>query len=104
MALFSNYQSLVLYYFFVASSTRALNSDGKMFGVWDVITMAFTCVVVAVNLRLLMMCNTINRWHHISVGGSILAWFIFVFIYSGVVLPKAQVSLVIIHHLSRCRM
>ncbi|KZV53133.1 phospholipid-transporting ATPase 3-like [Dorcoceras hygrometricum] len=89
-AFFAIYQSLVFYYFVVASSDRAMNSSGKMFGLWDVSTMAFTCVVVTVNLRLLMMCNTITRWHHISVGGSILSWFIFVFIYSGVVLPKAQ--------------
>lgn len=63
-----------------------------MFGLWDVSTMAFTCVVVTVNLRLLMMCNTITRWHYISVGGSLGAWFVFVFIYSGVVLPKEQVG------------
>ncbi|KAG8383136.1 hypothetical protein BUALT_Bualt05G0153300 [Buddleja alternifolia] len=89
-AFFAIFQSLVLYYFIVASSSRAVNSSGKMFGLWDVSTMGFTCVVVTVNLRLLMMCNTITRWHHISVGGSILFWFIFVFIYSGVVLPKDQ--------------
>ncbi|KAL0408647.1 UNVERIFIED_CONTAM: Phospholipid-transporting ATPase 3 [Sesamum radiatum] len=89
-AFFAIYQSLVLYHLVVASSSRAVNSAGKMFGVWDVSTMAFTCVVITVNLRLLMMCNNITRWHHISVGGSILAWFIFVFIYSGFVLPKAQ--------------
>ncbi|KAL7110245.1 hypothetical protein ACP275_05G012600 [Erythranthe tilingii] len=89
-AFFAVYQSLVLYYFVVASSNRAMNSAGKMFGLWDVSTMAFTSVVVTVNIRLLMMCNTITRWHHISVGGSILAWFTFVFIYSGFVLPKEQ--------------
>ncbi|CAI9756241.1 unnamed protein product [Fraxinus pennsylvanica] len=89
-AFFAIYQSLILYYFVIASSTSGMNSSGKMFGLWDVSTMAFTCVVVTVNLRLLMMCNTITRWHHISIGGSILAWFIFVFIYSGVVLPKEQ--------------
>ncbi|KAK6133704.1 hypothetical protein DH2020_032614 [Rehmannia glutinosa] len=89
-AFFAIYQSLVLYYFVVASSNRAMNSAGKMFGLWDVSTMAFTSVIVTVNLRLLMMCNTITRWHHISVGGSILAWFIFVFIYSGIALSKEQ--------------
>ncbi|KAL8532568.1 hypothetical protein ACS0TY_008962 [Phlomoides rotata] len=89
-AFFAIYQSLILYYFVVASSNRAINSAGKMFGLWDVSTMAFTSVVVTVNLRLLMMCNTITRWHHISIGGSILAWFVFVFIYSGIVLPKEQ--------------
>ncbi|XP_047964065.1 phospholipid-transporting ATPase 3 [Salvia hispanica] len=89
-AFFAIYQSLVLYYFVVASSKRAINSSGKLFGLWDVSTMAFTCVIVTVNLRLLMMCNTLTRWHHISVGGSILFWFIFVFIYSGVVLPNKE--------------
>lgn len=91
-AFFAIYQSLVLYNFVIASSTMGMNKSGKIFGLWDVSTMAFTCVVLTVNLRLLMMCNTITRWHHISVGGSILAWFVFVLIYSGIVLPKDQVS------------
>ncbi|XP_042008673.1 phospholipid-transporting ATPase 3-like isoform X2 [Salvia splendens] len=89
-AFFAVYQSLILYYFVVASSKRAINSSGKLFGLWDVSTMAFTCVIVTVNLRLLMMSNTVTRWHHISVGGSILFWFIFVFIYSGVPLPNKE--------------
>ncbi|VFQ61243.1 unnamed protein product [Cuscuta campestris] len=89
-ALFAIYQSLVLYYCVTASTTKGMNSSGKMFGLWDVSTLAFTCVVVTVNLRLLMMCNTITKWHQISVGGSILLWFIFIFVYSGVVLPKDQ--------------
>lgn len=92
-AFFAVYQSLILYNFVIHSSTKGMNSSGKMFGLWDVSTMAYTCVVVTVNLRLLMMCNTITRWHHISVGGSILLWFIFVFIYSGIHLHKEQVSL-----------
>ncbi|XP_009778604.1 phospholipid-transporting ATPase 3 isoform X2 [Nicotiana tabacum] len=89
-AFFAVYQSLVLYNFVISSSTKGMNSSGRMFGLWDVSTMAYTCVVVTVNLRLLMMCNTITRWHHISVGGSILLWFIFVFIYSGIHLHKEQ--------------
>ncbi|PQQ18213.1 hypothetical protein Pyn_01808 [Prunus yedoensis var. nudiflora] len=72
-AFFSVYQSLIFYYFVTTSSDSGQNSSGKMFGIWDVSTMAFTCVVVTVNLRLLMMCNSITRWHYISVGGSISA-------------------------------
>lgn len=86
-AFFSIYQSLIFYHFVTTSSKSAKNSSGKMFGLWDVSTMAFTCVVVTVNLRLLLMCNSITRWHYISVGGSILAWFIFIFIYSGIMTP-----------------
>ncbi|RDX79899.1 Phospholipid-transporting ATPase 3, partial [Mucuna pruriens] len=86
-AFFSVYQSLIFFYFVSSSSLSAKNSAGKIFGLWDVSTMAFTCVVVTVNLRLLMICNLITRWHYISVGGSILAWFIFVFIYTGISTP-----------------
>ncbi|XP_060196781.1 phospholipid-transporting ATPase 3-like isoform X2 [Lycium barbarum] len=95
-AFFAIYQSLVLYYFVIASSTKGMNSAGKIFGLWDVSTMAFSCVVVTVNLRLLMMCNTITRWHHITVGGSILLWFIFFFIYSSISLPKEQKNIYLV--------
>ncbi|AES96443.2 phospholipid-transporting ATPase-like protein [Medicago truncatula] len=83
-AFLSVYQSLIFFYFVSSSSLSAKNSDGKIFGLWDVSTMAFTCVVVTVNFRLLMNCNSITRWHYISVGGSILGWFLFVFLYSGI--------------------
>ncbi|XP_061338280.1 phospholipid-transporting ATPase 3-like [Gastrolobium bilobum] len=86
-AFFSVYQSLIFYFFVSSSSLSAKNSAGKIFGLWDVSTMAFTCVVITVNLRLFMICNSITRWHYISVGGSILAWFIFIFIYSGITTP-----------------
>ncbi|CAN1311225.1 Phospholipid-transporting ATPase 3 [Linum perenne] len=81
-AFFSVYQSLIFYTFVTLSGASGKNSSGRMFGLWDVSTMAFTCVVITVNLRLLMMCNSITRWHYISVGGSILAWFVFILIYS----------------------
>ncbi|MBA0638180.1 hypothetical protein Godav_022213 [Gossypium davidsonii] len=86
-AFFAVYQSLVFYYFVTVSSSTSQGSSGKMFGLWDVSTMAFTCVVVTVNLRLLMICNSITRWHYISVGGSIVAWFLFIFLYSGMMTP-----------------
>ncbi|KAE9614624.1 putative phospholipid-translocating ATPase [Lupinus albus] len=86
-AFFSVYQSLVFFYFVSTTNLSAKNSDGKVFGLWDVSTMAFTCVVVTVNLRLLLICNSITRWHYVSVGGSILAWFLFIFIYSGISTP-----------------
>ncbi|XP_074589992.1 phospholipid-transporting ATPase 3-like [Curcuma longa] len=87
-AFFAFYQSLIFYYFTTTASEHGHNSSGKIFGLWDVSTMAFTCVVVTVNLRLLMACNSITRWHHLSISGSILAWFVFIFIYSGVMTPN----------------
>lgn len=92
-AFFSVYQSLIFYYFTTAASQAGHNSSGKIFGLWDVSTMAFTCVVVTVNLRLLMACNSVTRWHHLSIWGSILAWFVFIFVYSGIMTPyDRQVS------------
>ncbi|KAJ0676484.1 putative P-type phospholipid transporter [Helianthus annuus] len=88
LALFSLYQSIVVYNFAVASSTSGLTSTGKMLGHWDVSTMAFTCLVITVNLRLLMMCSTVTRWHVISIGGSVLLWFLFIFIYAIVFVNK----------------
>ncbi|XP_078436799.1 aminophospholipid ATPase 3 isoform X2 [Wolffia australiana] len=84
---FSIYQSLIFYYFTASASRMGHNSSGKIFGLWDVSTMAFSCVVVTVNIRLLLTCNSITRWHYLSVGGSILAWFVFIFVYSGVMTP-----------------
>ncbi|KAL0836496.1 hypothetical protein Bca101_088385 [Brassica carinata] len=71
------YQSLVCYLFVTTSSFGAINSSGKIFGLWDVSTLVFTCLVIAVNVRILLMSNSITRWHYITVGGSILAWLVF---------------------------
>ncbi|OEL13091.1 Phospholipid-transporting ATPase 3 [Dichanthelium oligosanthes] len=81
---FAFYQSIVFFYFTAAASRHGHSSSGKILGLWDVSTMAFSCVVVTVNLRLLMACNSITRWHYISVAGSIVAWFVFIFIYSAI--------------------
>ncbi|KAK9750881.1 hypothetical protein RND81_02G228100 [Saponaria officinalis] len=83
-AIFSVYQSLIFFYFVTTSGSKPQTSAGKMLGLWDISTMTFTCVVVTVNIRLLLCCNSITRWHHISVWGSIVAWFIFIFGYSGI--------------------
>lgn len=87
-AFFSVYQSLIFYHFVTSSSQWGHNSSGKIFGLWDVSTMTFTCVVVSVNIRLLLACNSITKWHHIGIWGSILSWFVFIFLYSGIMTPR----------------
>uniref|UniRef100_A0A0D3AA66 Phospholipid-transporting ATPase n=1 Tax=Brassica oleracea var. oleracea TaxID=109376 RepID=A0A0D3AA66_BRAOL len=82
------YQSLVCYLFVTTSSFGAINSSGKIFGLWDVSTLVFTCLVIAVNVRILLMSNSITRWHYITVGGSILAWLVFAFVYCGITTPR----------------
>ncbi|XP_002961083.2 phospholipid-transporting ATPase 3 [Selaginella moellendorffii] len=76
------YQSIILFAFPVHAGRIGQNSSGMLLGLWDLGTMAFTCIVITVNLRLLMASTYLTIWHHISVGCSILAWFVFVFIYS----------------------
>ncbi|KFK43333.1 hypothetical protein AALP_AA1G111300 [Arabis alpina] len=78
------YQSLVCYLFVTSSAFDGKNSSGKIFGLWDVSTMVFTCLIISVNLRILLMSNSITRWHYITVGGSILAWLVFAFAYCGI--------------------
>ncbi|KAK4261232.1 hypothetical protein QN277_004260 [Acacia crassicarpa] len=95
-AFFSIYQSLILFNFVILPSSGAKNSAGKTLGHWDVSTMAYTCVIVTVNLRLFMICNSVTRWHLIAVGGSILAWFIFTFIYSVVKLGNEHFVIYVI--------
>lgn len=80
----SVYQSIIMFYFPARAIIEGKNGSGRMLGVWDVGTMAFTCIVVTVNVRLLLACNFVTRWHLISIFGSILSWFVFVFLYSGI--------------------
>uniref|UniRef100_A0A7N0U1C9 P-type ATPase C-terminal domain-containing protein n=1 Tax=Kalanchoe fedtschenkoi TaxID=63787 RepID=A0A7N0U1C9_KALFE len=74
LAVSAFYQSLIFYHLAMNSSFKGQNSSGKLLGLWDVSTMGL-----------------ITRWHYISVGGSILAWFIFIFIYSS--FPRFMVPL-----------
>eukprot|EP00250_Pteridium_aquilinum_P005611 c15683_g1_i1 orf=163-3783(+) len=77
------YQSIIFFYFPARAVMEGKNGSGKMLGLWDAGTMAFTCIVITVNVRLLMACSFVTRWHLISIFGSILSWFVFVFFYSG---------------------
>lgn len=78
------YQSIILFYFPARAVMEGKNGSGRMLGLWDAGTMAFTCIVITVNIRLLLACNFVTKWHLISIFGSILAWFIFIFMYSGI--------------------
>jgi phospholipid-transporting ATPase len=89
----ATYQSLVFFYFPVSAAQSSQNYSAKMLGVWDVSTLAYTCILTTVNLRLMMASSSLTKWHLISVGGSIGWWFIFVFIYSGVQVSFIQVNI-----------
>eukprot|EP00271_Cylindrocystis_brebissonii_P018675 TRINITY_DN5406_c0_g1_i1.p1 TRINITY_DN5406_c0_g1~~TRINITY_DN5406_c0_g1_i1.p1 ORF type:complete len:1348 (-),score=328.40 TRINITY_DN5406_c0_g1_i1:1253-5296(-) len=78
---FAFYQSLVIFAFAEAGGNPAQPGGGKMLGLWDVGTVSFGCIILVANLRLLLMVDYFNVWHFISVGASILVWFIVVLIY-----------------------
>jgi len=80
----ATYQSLIFFYFPVTAAQSPQNYSARMLGVWDVSTLAYTCILTTVNLRLMMASSSLTKWHLVGVGGSIGGWFIFVFIYSGI--------------------
>ncbi|KAL2632249.1 hypothetical protein R1flu_016935 [Riccia fluitans] len=86
---FAVYQSLVFFFFPVKAAERGVNG-GLNLGLWDVGTMAYTCIIITVNLRLLMASSSITFWHHVAVEGSIVSWFLFIFFYSGVQTKNSQ--------------
>ncbi|CAM6046791.1 unnamed protein product, partial [Sphagnum compactum] len=79
---FALYQSLIFFIVPVAAGMSAQNSSSIMLGVWDIGTLAYTCIIITVNLCLLMASGYITIWHQLSVGGSIVGWFLFLYIYS----------------------
>ncbi|XP_024380189.1 phospholipid-transporting ATPase 3 isoform X3 [Physcomitrium patens] len=80
----ATYQSLVFFYFPISVAQSAQNYSARMLGVWDVSTLAYTCILMTVNLRLMMASSSLTKWHLISVGGSIGGWFVFASVYSGI--------------------
>ncbi|CAM6024297.1 unnamed protein product [Sphagnum balticum] len=79
---FALYQSLIFFIVPVAAGMSAQNSSSIMLGVRDIGTLAYTCIIITVNLCLLMASGYITIWHQLSVGGSIVGWFLFLYFYS----------------------
>jgi phospholipid-transporting ATPase len=90
---FALYQSLIFSIVPVAAGMSAQNSSSIMLGVWDIGTLAYTCIIITVNLCLLMASGYITIWHQVSVGGSIVGWFLFLYFYSCVQSSWRQVQL-----------
>jgi phospholipid-transporting ATPase len=90
---FALYQSLIFFIVPLAAGMSAQNSSSIMLGVWDIGTLAYTCIIITVNLRLLMASGHITIWHQFSVGGSIVGWFLFLYFYSCVQSSWRQVQL-----------
>eukprot|EP01018_Ginkgo_biloba_P031251 Gb_18236 [translate_table: standard] len=80
----SIFQSSVLFYFSIFTGMSGKNHSGKILGLWDVGTLAFSCVAITVNLRLLISDSLLTLWHYISIFGSIMMWFFFLILYTSI--------------------
>ncbi|KAH9288212.1 hypothetical protein KI387_032329, partial [Taxus chinensis] len=79
----SVFQSFIIFYFSVLTGYGG-KTHGKILGQWDVATLAFSSVVIVVNLRILIGSSFLTLWHFASIFGSIVIWLIFLIIYTSV--------------------
>jgi len=64
----ATFQSLIFFFLPITCAQFPQNNPGRMLGVWDVSTMAYTCILITVNLRLMMASSSLTKWHHIICG------------------------------------
>jgi hypothetical protein len=51
-------------------------SSGRTFGLWEVGTTLYTSIVVTLNVQMALYSNFWTIYHHITIWGSIVLWFI----------------------------
>jgi len=61
---------------------HAVTSAGKAFSLMDAGMCLYTCVVIVVNLQLALSINYWTWLHHLTIWGSIVAWFLVNIIFS----------------------
>ncbi|CAI5499410.1 unnamed protein product [Closterium sp. Naga37s-1] len=87
---FAVYQSLIFFFFTAVPGSNSQGSSGLMFGLWDIGTMTYAAVIVAINVRLLMASDFLTKWHWVSVVVSIALWFVLILIYDAI--PSSTTS------------
>ncbi|XP_057819664.1 phospholipid-transporting ATPase 3 isoform X2 [Cryptomeria japonica] len=80
---FSIFQSFIIFYFSILTGFSGKRL-GKILGQWDVGTLAFSSVVIAVNFRLLIGNSFLTLWHFASILGSFVVWIIFLIFYTSI--------------------
>ena len=76
------YQSVICFFLPVlAGHPSAVDKDGLMIGHWSLATTVYSCVIITVNCRLALAVSFHTIFHHIFIWGSILFWYLFIFIY-----------------------
>ncbi|CAI5977694.1 unnamed protein product [Closterium sp. NIES-65] len=87
---FAVYQSLIFFFFTAVPGSNSQGSSGLMFGLWDIGTMTYAALIVAINVRLLMASDFLTKWHWVSVVVSIALWFVLILIYDAI--PSSTTS------------
>ena len=76
------FQSVICFFLpILAGHPAAVNEDGHMIGHWALATTVYTCVIITVNCRLALAVSFHTIFHHVFIWGSILFWYLFIFIY-----------------------
>eukprot|EP00002_Diphylleia_rotans_P031678 TRINITY_DN6598_c0_g1_i1.p1 TRINITY_DN6598_c0_g1~~TRINITY_DN6598_c0_g1_i1.p1 ORF type:complete len:677 (+),score=127.31 TRINITY_DN6598_c0_g1_i1:1636-3666(+) len=79
------FHSLILFFMVNASFEASFPSpNGMSSDIWIMGTTLYTCVVVTVNMKITLEVASWTMFHHITIWGSILFWFIFLAVYSNV--------------------
>lgn len=77
------YQSVIIFFVPVlAGHPSAQGPNGQMIGHWALATTVYSCVIITVNTRIALAVSFHTIFHHIFIWGSILFWYLFIFIYS----------------------
>eukprot|EP00899_Mesostigma_viride_P010371 jgi/Mesvir1/19335/Mv10393-RA.1 len=77
------YQSLICFYVpALAMGPVATQRDGKMMDLWGLGTLAYSCIIMTVNMRLAMLSSFQTFFHHLFVWGSIACWYTFILLYT----------------------
>ncbi|KNC84425.1 hypothetical protein SARC_03353 [Sphaeroforma arctica JP610] len=78
----SVYHSAVVFWIcFAAYTMAAVLSNGQVVGQWVIGTTIYTAIFLTATLKICLIMDAWTKWTHVSVWGSILIYFLFLFVY-----------------------
>eukprot|EP01134_Creolimax_fragrantissima_P006623 CFRG6623T1 len=76
------YHSAVVFWIvFAAYTVSAVLSNGQVVGQWVIGTTIYTAIFLTATLKICLIMDAWTKWTHVSIWGSILLYFIFLFVY-----------------------
>jgi magnesium-transporting ATPase (P-type) len=74
--------SLVIFYIpYLCYSDVAMDNSGQSYGLWELGVVFYTVIVLVVNLKIAMLSCSWTILHHITIWGSIIAYFVTMFLF-----------------------